>query len=60
MDNKTVSKVNKISKIAKIENPEEMLTRYIDTIDVAIKAMIELQTEIIDSREAWRNAANSS
>ena len=49
-------KVNKIADIAKTENPDELLTRYINTLDNAIKILIAHQEEIIDNRQAWRDA----
>lgn len=55
LDRDIVKKTDKISKIAQVENPEQLMNRYIETLDNAIKILINHQEELINAREAWRS-----
>ena len=55
LDRDIVKKTDKIAKIAKMENPEQLMTRYIETLDNAIKILINHQEELINAREGWRS-----
>ena len=56
LDRDIKKKINKISQIAKAENPDEVLTRYINVLDSAIQILIKHQEELIDNRQAWRDS----